>query len=66
MFGLSLRATTQLLHHHVATHMKILDVHVDRCSCPYLHAIHNVTIAAVKGEVVPRPISDRANFITST
>ena len=66
MFGLSLRATTQLLHHRVATHMKILDVHVDRCSCPYLHAIHDVAVTAIEGEIVPCPISDRANFITST
>jgi len=49
----------------VATHMKKLDAHEDQCSYPYLHAIHNVTITAIKGEVVPCPISDGANFIAA-
>ena len=65
-FGLTLHGVKQLLHHHVATRKKRPYAHVDRCSCPQLHAIHDVTVAAIEGEVVPRPISHRANLVAST
>ncbi len=63
MFGLGLHGVIQQLHHHVATRKRKLGAHEDRYSCPYLHAVHDVTVAAIKGEVVPRPISDSANFV---